>query len=93
MTTQNFLADKIFNEFDRLGVSTNQDSYSGLMCDGQSLLIEGEPDIIVVKIYDDSSSGLYNGKQVLEFLMGTTEANLTNNDTVNIWYLINEFEY
>jgi hypothetical protein len=91
-TKQTQIADQIFNEFDRLGVSTNQESYSGLMCDEMSVLKEGEPEVTVVKIYDDSVSGFYDGQQVLNFIQSVESASLYPDDSENIWNLIREFE-
>jgi hypothetical protein len=91
-TKQAQTADRIFNELDRLGVSTNQDSYSGLMCDYMSVLKEGEPDVIVVKIYDDDVSVVYDGKQVLDCVQSVDSASLVPDATDNIWNLIREFE-
>ena len=92
MTAQEQIADKIFNEFDRLGVSTNQDSYSGLMCDYQSLLKEGEPEVVLVKIYDDQVSALYDAQKVLDFAQAASSASLVPDEAQNIWNLIREFE-
>ncbi|MGL5065872.1 MAG: hypothetical protein ACRC62_38380 [Microcoleus sp.] len=92
MTAKEQIADKIFNEFDRLGVSTNQDAYSGLMCDYQSLLKEGEPDVIVVKIYDDQADTLYDAQKVLGFVETLESASLVPDEAQNIWNLIREFE-
>jgi hypothetical protein len=87
MTSQELLADEIFNQFDRIGVSTNQDAYSGLMCEYQNLLSEDSLDTVVVKIYDDHADSLYDGQKVLDFLRGVESESLEN-----IWELISEFE-
>ena len=92
MTTQEFLADEIFNELDRIGVSTNQQEYSGLMCDYQSVMIEGSPDAVVVKIYDDHADAMYDGRKLLEFVKTLDSASLEPNAPKNIWNLIREFE-
>lgn len=76
---QQMLVNKIFNEFDRLGVSTKQNSCSGLM-------IEEEPEIVVVKIYDDYDEGYYDAERLLDKL---EHQNLLIGE---IWQILREFE-
>ena len=88
------IADSIFNEFDRLGVSTNQDPYSGLMTEYRNLREEGLDGISLIKIYDDNASGLYVGEEVLEYLKSLALGDLTLNSgsNSNVWTAIAEFE-
>jgi hypothetical protein len=92
MNTKELLADEIYNQLDRLNISTNQDAYSGLMCGYRNLLIEGLPDAVVVEIYDDQAEGLYYGQKVLEYLKNVGSATLEPESPENIWELIREFE-
>jgi hypothetical protein len=94
VTNQELLADKIVDEFDRLGVSTNQDAYSGLMADYQNLLVEGRSEIVVVKIYDDYVDGLYNAVQLLAHLktLASGDVDLESDSSINIWQSLKEFE-
>jgi hypothetical protein len=93
MTNQQMLVDKIFNEFDRLEVSTNQDPSSGLMTEHQNLLVEGKPEIVVVKIYDDYIEGYYDAKKVLDKLKSVTSVNsVTKEYFEEIWEILREFE-
>jgi hypothetical protein len=92
MNSKERLADEIFNQLDRLNVSTNQDVYSGLMCGYRNLLIEGLPDAVVVEIYDDQAECLYYGQRVLEYLKNVVSATLEPESPENIWDLIREFE-
>jgi hypothetical protein len=94
VNNQQFLTDSIFNEFNRLKVSTNQDPYSGLMTEYRSLLVEGSPDVVVVKIYDDYAEGLYNGALVLEHLktLSPGDVELEGQSPLNIWQAIQQFE-
>lgn len=94
MTNQELLADKIYNEFDRLGVSTNQDAYSGLTASYQNLLVEGHPEVVVVEIYDDYDSGYYNGEMVLTYLrkLNTGDVDLAGDSAINIWPSLEAFE-
>ena len=80
-------ADKIFDRLETLGVSTNQNLFTGLMCDYQSLMVEGAPNVIVVKIYDDYDSGLYDGQKVWDFLNTIESASFED-----IWGMIAPFE-
>jgi hypothetical protein len=88
-----YLADKIFNEFDRLEVSSHQEPYSGLMADHQSLLVEGRPDVVVVKIFDDSAHGLYDAHLVLDHLKALSpgDVDLDSESPLNIWQSIEAF--
>jgi hypothetical protein len=94
VTNQELLADKIFDEFDRLGVSTHQDAYSGLMAEHQNLLVEGQPDVVVVKVYDDYADGLYNAELVLAHLatLAPGDVDLESDSSINIWQSLKEFE-
>jgi hypothetical protein len=64
-------ADEIFDNLCRIGVSTNQRPYSGLMCDEMCIVYysEGSP-TPVVKVYDDYESDLYDAPMLLELLRG-----------------------
>lgn len=85
--TNLLLADSIINEFDRLGVSTNQNECSGLMADDANIVAE----IQAVKIYDDYDSGIYDGEQVLSILKSLEGATLDAGDEIiNIWSAIAE---
>lgn len=94
MTEQELLADRIFDEFDRLGVSSNQDPYSGLAANYENLLVEGHPEIVVVKIYDDYADGLYNAEMVLEHLktLNPGDVDLGSDSLDNIWLIIKDCE-
>jgi hypothetical protein len=94
VTNQELLADKIVDEFDRLGVSTNQNAYSGLMAEHQNLLVEGRSEIVVVKIYDDYVDGLYNAVQLLAHLktLASGDVDLESDSSINIWQSLKEFE-
>lgn len=89
------LADKILNEFDRIGVSINQDSSSGLMVESQGFVLKDFPEALVVKISDGSgsTSGLYDGKEILDLISGLKEASFTPDTANNIWSVIREFEF
>ena len=88
------IADSIFNEFDRLGVSTNQDPYSGLMTEYVNLRKEGVDGISIIKIYDDNASRLYVGEEVLGHLKSLALGDLTLNSesSSNVWTAIAKFE-
>lgn len=92
MNKTQMIPDAIVNEFDRLGVSADQVLYSGLMADYQSLLIEGNPDIVTVKIYDDYVDGIYDGEKVLNRLKTLETASVDSDSENNVWDLIGEFE-
>jgi hypothetical protein len=88
--------DAIFNELDRLGLSTNQDSFSGLMVveENSAPYSPYGNDIEVVKIYDDHADGFYDGLNLLEFLKGLKvgEVVLSGDTTDNVWQQIKYFE-
>jgi hypothetical protein len=88
--------DAIFNELDRLGLSTNQDPFSGLMTvvENSSPYSPDGNDIEVVKIYDDHTDGFYDGLEVLEFLkdLKVGEVVLSGDTTDNVWEQIKSFE-
>lgn len=88
--------DAIFNELDRLGLSTNQDSFSGLMAveENSALYSPDGNEIEVVKIYDDHADGFYDGLKVLEFLkdLKVGEVVLSGDTTDNVWQQIKSFE-
>jgi hypothetical protein len=94
MNNRQYLADEIMDELNRLEVSTDNDLYSGLMTEYQSLLVEGNPDVIVIKIYDDYASGLYDGQLTLEHLRGLSpgDVDLDSESLSNIWQSIQSFE-
>jgi hypothetical protein len=89
-------ADAIFNELDRLGLSTNQDSFSGLMtvAENSAPYSPDGNEIEVVKIYDDHTDGFYDGLGVLEFLkdLKVGEFVLSGDTTDNVWEQIKSFE-
>jgi hypothetical protein len=78
----------IFNEFDRLGVSTNQDPYSGLMVELSGVLDSTQA--TVVKIYDDYESSFYTADTLFLFLVGLTKESLSGD--MDIWELIKPYE-
>ena len=88
------IADSIFNEFDRLGVSTNQDPCLGLMTEYRNLREEGLDGISIIKIYNDNARGLYIGEEVLGHLKSLALGDLTFNcePNSNVWAVISEFE-
>jgi hypothetical protein len=90
------LEDLIFNEFDRLNVSTNDHPYSGLMATAENSAPDSAEgcDITVIKIYDDHASGFYSGGLLLEYLKGLQpeEVSLDSESHQNIWQHIGEFE-
>lgn len=92
MTNTNVVPDEIVNEFDRLGISADQVLYSGLMSDYLPWLVDTQPNIITVKIYDDYTSGIYDGEKVLDKLKTIQSATVESDDDNNIWDLISEFE-
>jgi hypothetical protein len=59
MTNQQDLANQIFDELARLEVTSDQEFYSGLNVEPQSLKLEGRPKVSIVRIFDDYSSVLY----------------------------------
>jgi hypothetical protein len=64
-------ADEIFDELSRIGVSTNQHPYSGLMTDEMSIVYYSEGvSTPVVKVYDDYEWDLYDAPKLLELLQG-----------------------
>lgn len=92
MNKTQVIPDAIVNEFDRLGVSADQVLYSGLMADYQSLLVDGEPEVVTVKIYDDYVDGIYDGEKVLDRLKTLETASVDSDAEDNIWSLIRKFE-
>jgi hypothetical protein len=85
------LADKIVDQFDRLGVSTNHNPYSGLMADGANVVTEYP--IVAVKVYDDYNDGFYDAVKLLHLLKNVEIASLdSDNDDLNIWSLISSCE-
>lgn len=89
-------ADAIFNELDRLGLSINQDSFSGLMVveENSAPYSPDGNEVEIVKIYDDHADGFYDGLKVLEFLkeLEVGEVVLANDTTDNVWQQIRSFE-
>jgi hypothetical protein len=94
MDNRQYLADEIMNEFNRLDVGTDTDPYSGLMADYQSLMVEGHPDVVVIKIYDDYADGLYDGQRILEHLRGLSpgDVELDSASYNNVWQSLHSFE-
>lgn len=90
MNPQELLADAIYDQLDRLRVSTNQEP-SWLICGYRDLLGEGSPNTVVVEIYDYERSANYDGRKVLDFLRGVTSATLEPESPENIWKLIRAF--
>jgi hypothetical protein len=86
------IPDAIVDEFSRLGVSADQVLYSGLMADYQSLLVDGESEVVTVKIYDDYADGIYDGEKVLNTLKTLEFASVHPEASNNVWDLIGEFE-
>lgn len=88
------IADSIFNEFERLGVSTNQDPCLGLMTEYMNLREEGLDGISLIKIYGGNASGLYVGEEVIGYLKPLAVGDLTLNSgsSSNVWLAISEFE-
>ena len=81
------VGDEIFAQLDRLGVSTNVHPFSGLTCDYHPLPVDEQTDVIVVKIYDDHASGLYDAQKVWNFLNTIEYASFDH-----IWDLLAPFE-
>jgi hypothetical protein len=81
MTDLQILSAKIFNEFDRLGISTNQDPYSGLSV---------EPEEMAIKIYSDHGGCLYDGELVLSLLKQLDRCALSDEDPgiASVWDVI-----
>jgi hypothetical protein len=86
----NRLADEIFNQFIRLGVSTNDDPCSGLMTRVPNVVMDHP----IVDIYDDHVSVFYDARKVLEYLKQMVAAdNLLNTESSgNIWQHLSIFE-
>jgi hypothetical protein len=80
----------IFNEFDRLRVSANQDAIDGLMTEAA-----GDDSPGLVRVHDGYSGGFYKDADLLEFLKGleAEDTGLPSGSDRNIWKLIKEFEY
>ena len=77
------IADQIVNEFIRLGVSAAEhDPCSGLMTRIPNVVT----DIALIDIYDDYTSGFYDGAQVLAHLRSLPSA-----DYETIWQEIAPF--
>lgn len=94
MTPEDQLPDLIFNEFDRLEISTNQNSSSGLMTEYKSSFPEGHSDLQVVRVYDDFAEGYYDAKRLLPYLQSLHPQDVTLKPDYanNIWQIIREFE-
>jgi hypothetical protein len=90
------IQDAIFNELDRLEISTNQDPFSGLMTaeENSAPYSPDGNDVKVVKVYDDYASGFYHGQNLLNFLKGLTigDVSLEGDSDKNIWEKLTEFE-
>lgn len=88
--------DAILNELDRLGLSNNQDPYSGLMAvkEKSTPYSPGGNDIEAVKIYDDHADGVYDGLKLLDFLINlkVEEVSLSGDSIDNVWQQIKSFE-
>ena len=89
-------AYKISKEFDRLKVSTNQSTFSGLSCGCISsitsrALWHGEISDPVCVYTATEGATYYDGTKLLEFLKGLESASLERYDT-NIWLLIEPFK-
>ena len=77
------IADQIVNEFIRLGVSAVEpDPCSGLMTRIPNVVT----DIALIDIYDDYTSGFYDGARVLAHLRSLASA-----DYASIWQEIAPF--
>ena len=84
------LADEIFNEFQRLEVSTDDHPYAGLMTRVPNVVMD-EP---IVDIYDDYASGFYKARELLVGLkeMQPSDTSLDSEDPNNIWQHLAEFQ-
>lgn len=69
------LADQIFNEFDRLGVSTNQYALSGLMVSVTNTFLESDPEKPIVKVEGLSTNGMYDAIGLLKTLESEEKIN------------------
>jgi len=80
-TDLQIFAERIFDEFDRLGISTNQDPYSGLSV---------EPEAMAIKIYNDQGGCLYDGELVLSLLKQLDRCALSDEDpeVASVWDVI-----
>jgi hypothetical protein len=77
------IADQIVNEFIRLGVSAiEHDPCSGLMARIPNVVT----DIALIDIYDDYTSGFYDGAKVLAHLRSLASA-----DYASLWQEIAPF--
>jgi hypothetical protein len=79
--TANQIADEIVNEFQRLGVSTDENPYSGLMAEVPNT------ETYLVKVYDDYASGIYQAEPLLKHLKALSETTFED-----IWQEIAAFQ-
>jgi hypothetical protein len=85
-----YIADRVLDEFTRLEVSSICDSYSGLMtCDINIVSV-----VPIIKVYDDHASGIYDAKKLLKYLktLQVGDVSLESQDPNNIWEHLNAFE-
>ena len=85
-----YIADKVLDEFTRLEVSSIYDSNSGLMtCDINIVSV-----VPIIKVYDDHASGIYDAKKLLKYLktLQVGDVSLESQDLNNIWQHLNDFE-
>ena len=82
------IADLIINEFQRLGLSTEDDPCSGLLTRVPSVVT----DLSLVEVYDDYTEGTYDGEGLLALLetLSPEDVSLESEALNNIWQVISD---
>lgn len=83
------VADLIVDELTRLNCDAKSDPYSGLMTRIPNVVTNE----VLIEIYDDYASGIYDGEDVLEHLktLKPDEVSLDSESGNNIWHHIMSF--
>jgi hypothetical protein len=85
------LEDLIQNEFIRLSVDANTETpYSGLIC--CKINVVTNENISPVTVFDEYTSVIHNGEQLLQILRAMPMASLEPDSDFNIWDLISGSE-
>lgn len=84
------IADELIEEFTRLGVSNEDDPYSGLLAEIPNVAA----DKCLVEIYDDWARVCYDGGAVLDYLktLDIGDISLESDPAVNVWQALKPFE-
>jgi len=84
------IADQVMDEFIRLGVDAYEVAYSGLMTEVPNVVT----DKCLIKVYDDYTSGFYDGEKLLSALKGIDpkDVSLESEASNNIWQILEGYE-